>query len=72
MAKKVEVTTTRIEQFNKMVDLLRTIRTYDVKANLAELKRSGHSKEEALECVVNMLIRISKESRGIAEIRQNI
>jgi hypothetical protein len=72
MAKKVEVTTTRLDQFNKMVDLLRTIRTYDVKANVAGLKRTGYSREEALEIIVNTFIGISKHSRGIAEIRQNV
>ncbi len=69
MAKKVIVTTTRVDQFNKMADLLRTIRTYDVRKQVAELKRQGHSKEEAYKMVCAMLQRIAVESRGIAEIR---
>lgn len=69
MAKKVEVTTTRIEQFNKMVEMLRTIRRYDVKHRVAELKAKRHKREQALEIVLNEVIRIATYSRGIAEIQ---
>lgn len=70
MSKKVIVTTTRVDQFNKMADLLRTIRTYDVRKQVAALKRQGYSKEEAYKLVCEALQRIAVASRGIAEIRE--
>jgi hypothetical protein len=70
MAKKIEISPIRFEQFNKMVEMLRTIRTYDVRKQVAALKRDGYTREEALELVVNMLQNIARDSRGIAELRE--
>jgi hypothetical protein len=69
MPKKIEISLIRVGQFNKMADLLRTIRTYDVRKQVAELKRQGFTKEEAYKLVIDALQNIARESRGIAEIR---
>lgn len=66
--KKIEISPIRADQFNKMVGLLRYIRTYDVRQQVAYLKREGHTKEKALELVLKMIQNIAKESRGISEL----
>lgn len=70
MPKKVEISLTRVDQFNRMTEMLRTIRTYDVRKQVAALKRDGHSKEEAYKLVIDVLQNIARGSRGIAEIRE--
>ncbi len=70
MAKKIEISQVRFDQFNKMVEMLRTIRTYEVRKQIAALKRDGQTREEALEMVVNMLQNIARDSRGIAELKE--
>lgn len=69
MAHKIEISQIRVEQFNKMAGLLRDIRTYDVKKQVAELKRQGRTREEALELVVKTIQQIAVASRGISELR---
>ena len=69
MAHKIEISQIRVEQFNKMAGLLRDIHTYDVKKQVAELKRQGRTREEALELVVKTIQQIAVASRGISELR---
>jgi hypothetical protein len=67
---KIAISRTRFEQFNKMVEICRTIRTYDVRKQVAALKREGHSKEEAQALVIRTLQNIAVESRGISELKE--
>ena len=70
MAKKIEISPIRVQQFNKMTDLLRSIRHYDWKKKVTELKRSGKTREEALEHCVREIQYMSTASRGIAELKE--
>jgi len=68
MNKKIEISMIRVEQFNKMAGLLRDIRLYDVRKQVAELKRNGNTREQALDVVIGVLQGIARESRGISEL----
>ncbi len=70
--KKVEISLARVEQFNQMAEMLRTIRTYDVRKYVAALKREGYTREEALEVCLNQIQNIARKSRGIAELRKEV
>lgn len=70
MAKKIEISSIRVEQFNKMAGLLRDIRIYDVRKQVAALKRDGMTREQALESCLNVIQNIAKESRGISELKE--
>lgn len=67
---KIEISLIRADQFNKMVEILRHIRTYDVLKQVTFLKKEGQTKEEALEFVLKMIQNIAKESRGISELKE--
>jgi hypothetical protein len=68
--KKIEISQIRAKQFNDMVAMLRDIRRHDVRKQIAELKRTGMTKEQALEMVVSQLQNIAKGSRGISELKE--
>jgi hypothetical protein len=70
MAKTIQISQIRFDQFNKMVEMLRTIRTYDVKKQVAELKRQGHTREEALDFCHKAIRNIAVHSRGISELKE--
>lgn len=70
MPKKIEISEIRAEQFNKMVEMLRDIRRYEVKKMVAAKKREGYSREQALELVVKTLQQMAIPSRGIAELKE--
>ncbi len=65
----MEISKIRVNQFNKMVRLLRDIRTFDVRYKVVLLKREGHTREQALELIVKTLQKWAVASRGIGELR---